>query len=94
MIQAILQNDEIQPKKQRHTARRIYIRLREEYGFQGSEASVRRCVAELRRKTPEVFLPLEYEPGAEAQVDFGGGNHGDVAETVRGRREQPQSGAV
>ncbi len=71
VVTAILQRDETQPRKQRHTARRIYIRLREEYGFQGSEASVRRCVARLRQKPPEVFLPLEYEPGAEAQVDFG-----------------------
>ena len=71
VIVEILRTDETQPKKQHHTARRIYIRLREEYGFRGSESSVRRCVARLRQKTPSVFVPLEYEPGAEAQVDFG-----------------------
>jgi len=70
-IAEILERDEGQPRKQRHTARRIYERLREEYGFQGSEPSVRRCVAQPRKRRPEVFIPLEYAPGEEAQVDFG-----------------------
>ena len=71
LIAEMLRSDEGKPEKQRHTARRIYARLRDEYGFQGSEPSVRRHVAELRRREPEVFVPLSYEPGTEAQVDFG-----------------------
>ena len=71
VIAEMLRSDDGKPKKQRHTARRIYTRLKEEYGYLGSEPSVRRCVAELRHRQPEVFVPLTYEPGTEAQVDFG-----------------------
>lgn len=71
LVEEMLRSDLGQPKKQHHTARRIYHRLRDEYGFRGAESSVRRCVAELRRRQPEVFVPLSYEAGSEAQVDFG-----------------------
>lgn len=71
LIMQMLRSDEGKPKKQQHTARRIFVRLRDEYGFLGSEPSVRRCVLGLRHKQPEVFIPLEYDPGAEAQADFG-----------------------
>jgi transposase len=71
LVEEILRSDEGKPAKQRHTARRIWMRLRDEYGFEGSEPSVRRIVAALRQKPPEVFIPLAHEPGEEAQVDFG-----------------------
>lgn len=71
LIEEMLRSDVGQPKKQQHTARRIYIRLRDEYGFEGSEPSVRKYVAKLRKRPPEVFIPLEYDAGADAQVDFG-----------------------
>jgi hypothetical protein len=58
------------PKKQRHTARRIFDRLRDEHGYVGSEATVRRYVAQHRRVSAEVFIPLSQPPG-EAQFDFG-----------------------
>jgi transposase len=58
------------PKKQRHTARRIFDRLRDEHGYVGSEVTVRRYVAQYRRHSGEVFVPLSQPPG-EAQFDFG-----------------------
>lgn len=70
VIEAWLKADEKAPRKQRHTARKIYERLREEYGFTGSERRIREVVAELRKKPKEVFLPLAFEPGEMAQVDW------------------------
>jgi transposase len=58
------------PRKQRHTARRIFDRLRDEHGYAGSEVTVRRYVAQARRHSAEVFVPLSQPPG-EAQFDFG-----------------------
>jgi transposase len=43
-IEEWLKHDKQQPKKQRHTARRVYNRLRTELGYQGSESNVRRYV--------------------------------------------------
>jgi transposase len=71
LVHEMLRDDDIAPKKQRHTARRIYHRLIEEHSYTGSEATIRRMVAAHKQRTPEVFVPLEYDPGAEAQVDFG-----------------------
>jgi len=70
-IAAILQaeRDENIPKKQRHTAKRIFERLREE-GYGGGYTQVKEAVRELRRTSQEVFMPLRHDPG-EAQVDFG-----------------------
>lgn len=68
-IEAILREDKAMPRKQRHTAKRIWQRLKEE-GYSGSYTQVREAVADLERKTAEVFVPLRHDPG-EAQVDFG-----------------------
>ena len=57
------------PKKQRHTAKRIFERLREE-GYTGGYTQVKEAVREMRRTSQEVFMPLRHDPG-EAQVDFG-----------------------
>lgn len=70
LIQAWLEADEQAPRKQRHTAHRIYERLREDHGFTGSERRIREVVAELRQKPKEVFLLLVFEPGEMAQVDW------------------------
>ena len=40
VIDQILKDDESQPKKQRHTAKRIWDRLKEEHGFTGAFCSV------------------------------------------------------
>ena len=67
--------DQVAPKKQRHTARRIWQRLVAEHGATCSEVTVSRYVArrraELGIKNVEVSVPQTHEPGAEAEVDFG-----------------------
>ena len=68
-IGQILKEDKALPKKQRHTAKRIWERLREE-GYAGGYTAVKDAVRELEQKNREVFVPLAHEPG-EAQVDFG-----------------------
>jgi transposase len=68
-IAQILEADKHQPKKQRHTAKRIWKRLRAK-GFDGGYTIVKDAVRELRKTQQEVFVPLAHEPG-EAQVDFG-----------------------
>ena len=65
--------DEKEPRKQRHTVKRIFNRLCKEKGYTGSYGSVKRYVAikkvEMGRYK-ESFLPLAHPPG-HAQVDFG-----------------------
>lgn len=73
IIDGWLAGDAARPPKQRHTARRVFERLRDEHGFTGSECTVRRYVASRRPKPTEVFVPLVYAPGEEAQVDWGEG---------------------
>jgi transposase len=70
ILHEILETDKKAPKKQRHTATRIFHRLRDEHGYRGSYTTVRTAVREWKRKTQEVFLPLSH-PMGEAQVDFG-----------------------
>jgi transposase len=70
VIRQILADDAKAPKKQRHTARRIWQRLRDEHGFTGGYTIVKDAVRRLQVGREEVFLPLAHPPG-EAQVDFG-----------------------
>jgi transposase len=71
IIDKWLADDELQPIKQRHTSRRIYHRLIEEHGYTGGESTVREYVHKHRARQRPVFIPLAYEPGLDAQVDFG-----------------------
>ena len=48
IIDQWLEEDKLRQKKQRHTARRIYTRLRQEHGFTGSESTVRHYVREAK----------------------------------------------
>ena len=70
-IRQILKEDKDQhtPKKQRHTAKRIFERLREER-YTGAATQVKEAVRRIRKTQAEVFMPLTHRPG-EAQVDFG-----------------------
>jgi len=68
-IADILESDKQIPKKQRHTAKRIYERIKGE-GYEGKYTQVKEAVSRIRRHTREVFMPLIHRPG-EAQVDFG-----------------------
>src|SRR5918997_6253441 len=70
LIDQILAADLSAPTKQRHTAKRIYERLRAEHGFAGSYTTVKDYVRARRHRKREVFVPLAHPPG-HAQVDFG-----------------------
>ncbi len=69
-IKQILVEDEGMPRKQRHTAQRIYQRLKEEDGYDGSYDAVWKAIGGLKSRKQEVFMPLIHRPG-EAQIDFG-----------------------
>ena len=72
LIDAWVAEDEKKAKKKRRTAKRMYDILREEYGYRGAESTLRRYVGQARRKVRhKVYVPLSYEPGEVAQVDFG-----------------------
>jgi transposase len=68
-IAQIIEQDKSLPKKQRHTAKRIYERIRE-MGYEGKYTQVKEAVRERVRVNQEVFMPLIHRPG-EGQVDFG-----------------------
>jgi transposase len=71
-IEEILASDKDAPRKQRHTARRIYNRLVDEAGYSGSERTIRQVVADLKNKpAAKASIPLVFQPGLDAQVDFG-----------------------
>jgi len=70
IIDHILASDKKVPKKQRHTAKRIFERLRDEYQFTGKITIVTDYVRLKKRSSKEVFVPLSHDPG-HAQVDFG-----------------------
>jgi len=70
-----LKTDRDKPKKQRHTAHRIYSRLADECGYKGCESTVRRYVRLAKMafglQTPCAFIPCNPEAGQEAEVDWG-----------------------
>jgi transposase len=70
VIDKILKDDRKAPKKQRHTAKRIFERLRDEHGYTGGITMVRAAVRKAKAKNKEVFMPLMHKPG-HGQVDFG-----------------------
>jgi len=70
VIDAILEADKAAPAKQRHTAKRIFERLRDEHGFSGGYTVVKDHVRLARTRSRETFVPLSHPPG-HAQVDFG-----------------------
>ena len=75
IIDKWLTDDKTQPKKQRHTAVRIYRRLTQEHGFCGAETTVRRYVKEAKLRLglcgQQAFIPCEPTIGGEAEVDWG-----------------------
>ena len=70
VIDRILGDDKWRPKKQLHTAKRIFERLRDEHGFTGGITIVKDYVAGWRQRAEEMFVPLVHPPG-HAQADFG-----------------------
>ena len=70
VIDAILEDDKSKPTKQRHTAKRIFDRLRAEHAFPGGYTIVKDYVRAARLRGREMFVPLTHAPGT-AQADFG-----------------------
>jgi transposase len=70
IIHQILEEDRSAPRKQRHSATRIYQRLRAEFGYRGGLSIVGDAVRAWKRQNAQMFVPLEHRPG-EAQADFG-----------------------
>jgi len=75
VIDGWLLADRAVPRKQRHTARRIWQRLVAEHGATLAEVTVSRYVRDRRRELGlvdvAVAIPQTHLPGAEAEVDFG-----------------------
>ena len=75
IIDGWLESDKDVPRKQRHTARRIYHRLANEHGYVGSEEAVRRYVRLSKPRMgldgSEVFVVTDPECGREAEADWG-----------------------
>ena len=75
IVDGWLLNDKESPRKQRHTAARVYRRLVEEHGFTGGDSTVRRYVrlrrADLGLQIKEAMIPLQPELGSGAEVDWG-----------------------
>jgi transposase len=96
IIHQILEEDRKAPKKQRHTAKRIFERLRDEHGYQGGQTVVKDAVRAWKQTHQEVFLPLSHPPG-EAQVDFGEATvklHGAETKVALFVLTLPYSGAI
>lgn len=70
VVEAILEADRTAPVKQRHTAKRIFERLRDEHGYGGGYTVVKDHVRRQKARGRETFVPLSHPPG-HAQVDFG-----------------------
>ena len=70
IIDQLLESDRTGHSKQRHTSKRIFERLRGEYGYGGGLTIVKDYVHDRRQRQREVFVPLRHEPG-HAQADFG-----------------------
>lgn len=70
VIDAILEDDKLRPKKQRHTAQRIFDRIRDEHSYSGKYGAVKKYVREKRVVSREMFIPLSHAPG-HGQADFG-----------------------
>ena len=68
IIDQILEADRLVPKKQRHTSKRVFERLRDEHGFLGGITIVKDYIFAARQRQREMFVPLSHPPG-HAQAD-------------------------
>src|SRR5258708_32435221 len=71
-VEELLTENEQLPRKQRYTSHKIFEILKTE-GYTGSESRIRQYIGAWRHthQSPKLFLPLEYDPGQDAQVDWG-----------------------
>src|SRR5260221_5081901 len=86
-IEALLHQNQWLPRKQRYTSHRIFEVLRDEEGYRGSESTIRHAISIHKHasRKPDVFLPLEFEPGQDAQVDWG-----EAVAEIGGQRQKVQ----
>ncbi len=70
VIDAILEADKTVPRKQKHTSKRVFERLRDEHGYVGGITIVKDCIFAAKQRQREMFVPLAHPPG-HAQADFG-----------------------
>jgi len=71
LIKQVLEEDLQAPRKQQHTAAKLYRRLRDEHGYTGGYDQVRRYVGQIGRAQRETFIPLTHPPGRRLEADFG-----------------------
>ncbi|MBC7645110.1 MAG: IS21 family transposase [Thermoleophilia bacterium] len=74
LVDQWLEADKTAPRKQRHTARRIWQRLRDEHGADVGETTVRDYVRQRKREmglSRQGFVPQTHSPGKTAEVDWG-----------------------
>ena len=71
-IDELLKENEQLPRKQRYTSHQVYKAIHAQ-GYTGSESTVRGYIAQRRRekRRPKVYIPLEFDPGTDGQVDWG-----------------------
>jgi len=71
-IDELLEENERLPRKQRYIGHTIYKDIHAQ-GYTGSESTVRGYIAQRRRekRRPQVYIPLEFDPGSDAQADWG-----------------------
>jgi transposase len=65
-----LEADRVVPRKQRHTAKRVFDRLRDEHGFAGGYTIIKDYMRDRERRGQEMFVPLAH-PAGHGQADFG-----------------------
>ena len=85
-VEALIGENASLPRKQQYTSHRIFEILRAE-GYQGCESRIRQYLAVWREthSPPERFLPLDFEPGQDAQVDWG-----EAYAIINGQRQKVQ----
>mgnify|MGYP006288322709 FL=1 len=70
IIDAWIEQNQTARSKHRQTAKRMHERLQEEYGLKDHYGTVWRYGKEAAHRQKEVFMPLQFEPAEEAQVDW------------------------
>jgi len=71
-IDELLKENEHLPPKQRYIGHTIFREIQKE-GYQGKESTLRGYIGQRRqeRRRPKVYIPLEFDPGTDAQADWG-----------------------
>ncbi len=71
-IDELLRKNENLPPKQRYTGHKIYKEV-QQAGYKGSESGVTGYITQQRKakRKPKIFIPLEFDPGIDGQVDWG-----------------------